>query len=106
MADPVTVEVVKEQITSPEVPVPQSLETVDKPKPSFLWLKNKNGEPSASLTFVTIAFWVTTLSYIISIFESLGPVSIRAFDPAACASFLAPICALYFGRKYTDTVQK
>lgn len=68
----------------------------------MIWIKNTNGSPSASLTFALIAFFVTTINYILSMFVKIGPLEIRAFDPGACASYLTPILALYFSRRYTD----
>ena len=37
---------------------------IEKPKPSWFWLKNSGGDSSASITFLTIAFIVTTFGYI------------------------------------------
>jgi hypothetical protein len=34
--------------------------------------------------------------------ETVGSLHIRAFDVAACSSYLIPILSLYFGRKFTD----
>jgi hypothetical protein len=73
-----------------------------KPQTSWIWIKDTNGTPSVTVTFATIAFWVTTLSYILSIVETVGSLHIRAFDVAACSSYLIPILSLYFGRKFTD----
>jgi hypothetical protein len=73
-----------------------------KQKPSRLWIISTDGKPSMSATFATVAFVTTTAIYIASVFEKLGPVTIRPFDPAVCAAYLAPVLALYFGRKHTD----
>ena len=54
------------------------------------------------MTFVTIAFFVTTLAYVLSIVESIGPVTMRPFDVAACSAYFIPLLTLYFGRKFTD----
>ncbi len=74
----------------------------EKPKSSWLWLKDSNGNASATVTFATIAFWVTTLAYLMSIVEKIGPLEVRPFDVAACGSYLIPILGLYFGRRWTD----
>lgn len=79
--------------------------TVEQPKSGWMWIKDSKGNPSASLTFVTIAFWVTTLAYIASIVTKIGPVEFRPFDAGACAAFLGPLAALYFSRRYTDSKQ-
>jgi hypothetical protein len=71
-------------------------------QPSIFWMKNSAGKSSVTLTFMTIAFIVTTIAYILSIVEKIGPVSIRGFDASACASYFSPICALYFSRRYTE----
>ena len=75
-------------------------------KMSRLWVINSNGKPSITATFATVAFFTTTLIYVASIFEKLGPVSIRPFDSAACAAYLVPIMGLYFGRRWTDASRK
>lgn len=74
----------------------------DTPSTSWIWIKDTAGYPSASVTFVTIAFWVTTLWFIVSIVHKIGPVEFRAFDPAAATTYLSPLLALYFGRRWTD----
>lgn len=74
----------------------------DTPKASWIWLKDSSGFPSVTVTFVTIAFWVTTLWFIVSIIHKVGPVEFHAFDPVAATSYLGPILGLYFGRKFTD----
>jgi hypothetical protein len=66
------------------------------------WFKNTNGEESASLTFAIIAFMVTTLSYLLSIFPKIGNFETRPFDPGACAAYLTPILTLYFSRRFTE----
>ncbi len=78
------------------------METQEKPKASWIWLKDTSGYPSATITFTTVAFWVTTLAYIASIFHSIGPITFREFDVAAAGVYMVPLLSLYFGRKYTD----
>jgi hypothetical protein len=48
---------------------------------------------------VIVSFFVTTVAYVLSIVGSIGAIEFRQFDVAACAAYLAPILALYFGRK-------
>ena len=76
-----------------------SLESV---KSSWFWIRNSKGEASATITFTTIAFVVTTLAYVASIFETVGPVSFRAFDAGACSAYFIPLLTLYFGRRWTE----
>lgn len=80
-------------------------ETVENTKPTkkTFWLKNTIGKPSMSATFATVAFLATTAAYVASIFEKLGPLSVRPFDAAACSSYLIPILTLYFGRRWTES---
>jgi len=73
-----------------------------KSKPSRLWIIGTDGKPSMSATFATVAFVTTTLVYVASVFEKIGPVTLRPFDPAVCAAYLTPVLALYFGRRQTD----
>lgn len=68
---------------------------------SWIWIKDTNGNPSMSATFATIAFFVTTLSFVFSIFESIGPFTFRPFDVGACGAYLVPILTLYFSRRWT-----
>lgn len=73
-----------------------------KEKVSRLWIIGSDGKPSMSATFATVAFVTTTLVYVASIFEKIGPFTIRQFDPAVCATYLTPVLALYFGRRATE----
>jgi len=70
---------------------------------SKLWMIGTDGKPSISATFAAIAFFTTTVIYIVSLFEKIGPVTIRPFDPTVCAAYLTPVLALYFSRKFTDS---
>jgi len=69
---------------------------------TWFWIRDSKGYGSVTVTFVTIAFWVTTLAYVASIFSKIGPVEIRPFDVAACSAYFIPILTLYFGRKFTE----
>ena len=70
---------------------------------SWLWVKDTKGYGSVTVTLVTIAFFVTTLAYVLSIVESIGPVNIRPFDVGACSAYFIPLLTLYFGRKWTES---
>lgn len=67
-----------------------------------MWIKRSDGQPSASLTFSFIAFIVTTLWLLLSIFEKIGPLDIRPFNSSEAMAYLIPILALYFGRRLTE----
>lgn len=71
-------------------------------KAPWFWVRDAQGFPSVTVTLVTVAFWVTAIAYVLSIFQKIGPVEIRQFDVAACGVFLTPLLGLYFGRKFTD----
>lgn len=73
-----------------------------KVKPSWYWIKDSSGNGSVTVTFVTIAFWVTTLAYVLSIVNKIGTLEIRAFDVGACSAYFIPLLTLYFGRRYTE----
>jgi len=75
-------------------------------KPAWYWIKDSRGNGSVTVTLVFISFWVTTLSFLASIVDRVGPVTIRPFDVAACASYFIPILTLYFGRRWTDANSK
>lgn len=70
-------------------------------KTSWIWIRDTNGRPSMSATFASVAFWVTTIAYVLSIFESVGPLKFRAFDVGACGAYLVPILTLYFSRRWS-----
>lgn len=72
-------------------------------KPAWYWIKDSKGYGSVTVTFLFIAFWVTTAAYVLSIVDHVGPVNIRAFDVAACSAYFIPILTLYFGRKWVDS---
>jgi hypothetical protein len=80
--------------------------TAVKPSNSWLWIKDSKGFASVSLTFATVSFFVTTAAYIVSIFQSIGPVTFRQFDVGACGSYFGTIMALYWGRKWTEAKYK
>jgi hypothetical protein len=69
----------------------------------WYWIKNSQGNKSASITFAFIAFWVTTLMYVFSMFKSCGSLEFREFDTAAVSTYLIPILTLYFGRRWTES---
>lgn len=69
---------------------------------SSIWMKASNGNPSMSATFASVAFFATTAMYLLSMFEKIGPITIRPFDAAACGAYLVPALSLYFGRRWTD----
>ena len=79
-----------------------TIESIEKVKPSWFWIKNSKGEASVSVTFLTVAFLVTTTSYVLSMFESIGPVVSRPFDVGACSAYFIPLLTLYFGRRWTE----
>ena len=87
---------------SPDPTPVDNVLTPDPPKASWIWMKDSAGYPSVTVTFVTVAFWVTTLWFIASIFQKIGPIELRQFDPAAATAYLGPALALYFSRKMTD----
>jgi hypothetical protein len=70
-------------------------------KPWYI-LKDSRGLGSITVTLVLVSFWVTTVAYIGSMFNKIGDIEFREFDPAAVSAYLIPILSLYFGRKWTD----
>ena len=77
---------------------PEKMENVSK-----FWINDTTGNPSMSATFAAISFFITTTFYIASIFEKIGPVTIRPFDAGAASAYLIPSLGLYFGRRWTDS---
>jgi len=80
----------------------ENLPENSKPTNSWMWIKDTSGHESVSVTFVTVAFWLTAVNYVLSMFKQIGPIEIRSFDVGACTSFLVPFVSLYFGRKWID----
>jgi hypothetical protein len=100
-----------DEITETDVQVPcgecghdpsKEEEPIGRVTDSWLWIRDTKGYGSVTVTFVTIAFFVTTLAYVLSIVEAVGPVAIRPFDVAACSAYFIPVLTLYFGRKFTE----
>lgn len=83
-------------------PVPSAPADPTEVKDSWLWIRDSKGHGSVTVTFVTVAFFVTTLAYVLSIVSKIGPLEIRPFDVSACSSYFIPLLTLYFGRKWTE----
>lgn len=92
-------------ISPDPAPVDKPTTTVEDPsvvKPAWYWIKDTKGNGSVTVTMIFIAFWVTTLAFIMSIVDHIGSVTIRPFDVAACSAYFIPILTLYFGRRWTE----
>jgi hypothetical protein len=106
--DQKTIEIVAE----PETPVPAA--PVDPAKPlkdaakklPWFWLRDDLGRKSITATITMIAFWVTTLNYVLSFLPAITifghALAWHPFDVAACSAYMIPVLSLYFGRKFTD----
>lgn len=68
----------------------------------WFWIRGSNGEKSVTLTFATVSFLITSAAYLTSMLESVGTVTFKQFDVAACGSYFGTIMALYFGRRWTE----
>ena len=71
-------------------------------KKAWYWVADANGRGSITATLVMVSFWATTLNYVLSMFDKIGPVTINHFDVAATSAYFIPVLTLYFGRKWTD----
>lgn len=67
-----------------------------------LYLKNKNGEHSVSLTMAVISFTVVTLWLTLWVILTAFDLTIPPFDATSAMAYLSPILMLYFARKNTD----
>ncbi len=76
---------------------------IETPKRSWFWIKNSNGDSSASITFLFIAFWVTTFMFILGHIGEInvGDVNLQfnGFDSTAAAVYYVPLMMLYFKRR-------
>lgn len=70
------------------------------------WMRNDKGVSSVSVTFSAVSFIVTTVIYLGSAFEKIGPVTFRQFDVSAAMTYFIPALSLYFGRRLTDAKYK
>lgn len=87
------------------VPAPQPVvDEVDptEVKPSWIWIRDSKGMGSVTATFAFIAFWCTTICYILSMFDKIGPISIRPFDVAACSAYFIPCLTALLGKHVVD----
>lgn len=78
-------------------------------KDNFMWIRDSKGFGSVTLTFFTVAFWVTTIAYVLGMFEGTIPwvnFKLRPFDVAASASYLGIIASVYTSRKFTEAKYK
>jgi len=69
-----------------------------------MWLKNTNGQESASLTLVIIAFTIVMFWMTLSIFVNPFGIEVVPFNAADAMLVLSPLLATYFGRRYTADV--
>jgi hypothetical protein len=76
------------------------------PKKSWLWIKNSSGKASATITFLFVAFWVTTFMFIGGHIETVEigsfALKLKDFDAAAAAIYYVPLMALYFKRRQDE----
>lgn len=82
----------------------KSIEINNKPASTvpWWWMRNDKGRKSVSVTFASIAFFVTTLVYLAAAVEKIGLLSFRPFDVGACMAYFLPALSLYFGRRLTE----
>lgn len=70
-------------------------------------LKNSAGKKDVAMTLMIVAFLFSLLLAIAGAFEDVSfgdsSLSFRAFDMGFATTVFAPLVALYFGRRYTDT---
>lgn len=75
---------------------------VESARVPFFWMRDAAGHRSVSVTLLIVSFFVTTMAFVLSIFQKIGPLEIRPFDVAACSTYMVPILTLYFSRRWTD----
>lgn len=75
-------------------------------KASWFWIKDTRGNGSVSTTLLTVAFVVTSVAYVLSMIEHIGPLSFRPFDVGAAGAYFIPILTMYFGRHWVDANAK
>lgn len=89
---------------SPKTIIPSvEHKVIETQKVPWYWIKNSSGNPSATVTFAFVSFWITTVMYLLSAVGKVGDVEFREFDTAAVGAYLIPILTLYFGRRWTES---
>ena len=68
----------------------------------FYYLKSSDGKPSLSATLVLVSFWTTTALYILSAFDAIGPIKLKAFDAGAVGAYMIPMLGNYCFRRHTE----
>jgi len=71
-------------------------------KDKWYLVGDSKGNASISTTLLMISFFVTTVAYVINMFNLTW---MKSFDVAATSVYLTPIVALYFGRRHTESKQ-
>ncbi len=76
---------------------------IETPKKSWFWIKNSDGRASATLTFLSIAFVVTTLVFVLGHIGQISfgefSISFNQFDATAASVYYLPLMMLYFKRR-------
>ena len=67
-----------------------------------LYLRNSNGQPSASLTMALVSFILVTAWLVFWVVGTTFGLHVPAFDSAAAMGYMTPLLGLYFGRRWTD----
>jgi hypothetical protein len=65
-------------------------------------LKQSDGKESVSFTMMLVAFGIISVWLTVSIVETAFGIPIRPFDSSQAMAYFTPLCALYFGRRWTD----
>ncbi len=71
--------------------------------PTWYWIKDSNGNGSIMATLTFVSFWITTIAYVLAIFDKIGPISIRPFDVSACAAYFIPVMTAFVGKHMIDS---
>lgn len=67
----------------------------------MLFLKNTDGQPSASLTMAYVGFFIITAWLVFWIIGSSFGLEVPPFDETVALSYLTPLLGLYYGRRAT-----
>lgn len=69
-----------------------------------IFLKNDAGKPSVSLTMTVISFTAVTMWLVGWVVGSALGFAIPPFDAMSAMGYLTPLLTLYFGRRFTATM--
>lgn len=67
-----------------------------------IFIKNTEGQPSASLTMTLVAFIVVILWFVVWVIGAGFGLPVPPFEASTAMGLLGPLLTLYFGRRWSS----